>query len=431
MKAEWERAGDEFHFRWTAFGLGMTFNHLEDRRTGLHAEVRVISILPDAAGQVYWDSLNLSSGKERVSFSNHLAKRLKGVEAEAIANIFEEASGIVGKEYRQPDPAICLADMPQPPGQLYLMRKFLPSKVITILFGDGGSMKSLLALAIGMSIQTGREIVPGLRPLQQGPVLYADWETCWEDQRERMEAIRKGHDLGALPPIHYQRMRGTLADGLPELRTQLERMKATLLIVDSIGFACAADLKAPEVALAAMAGLAGLEITTLAIGHEAKEDNSLAKKKASVFGSVFFQNAARSVWHCRRADDDGTGLVPVAMYHKKANRSRLYDPIGLCVEIVNDGEDALKTVCIRPYDISKNDSLKGNVTASYLLRGALSRANGTLKTTTELAAETGLEGNRCGIELGRLRDRGIIVQLGGGQGNGKVASWALRARDQA
>lgn len=430
MKAEWERVGDEFHFRWTAFGLGMSFDHLEDRRSGLHAEVRVVSILPDAAGQVYWDSISLSAGKERISFSNHLAKRLKGVDAEAIASIFEEASGIVGKEYRQPDPAICLADMPRPTAQLYLVKKFLPSKVITIMFGDGGAMKSLLALAIAMSVQIGREIVPGLRPLQQGSVLYADWETCWEDQRERMEAICKGHSIGVLPPIHYQRMRGKLEDAMPELRRQLDRVKATLLVVDSLGFACAADLKAPEVALGAMAGLAGLEITTLAIGHEAKED-SLTKKKASVFGSVFFQNAARSLWHCRRADDDGTGLVPVAMYHRKANRSRLHDPIGLCVEIENDGEDALEMVSIRPYDISKNESLKGSVTASYLLRGALARANGTLKTTAALAAETGLEGDRCGVELGRLRDKGIVVQLGGGPGRGNTSQWALRARDQA
>jgi hypothetical protein len=49
------------------------------------------------------------------------------------------------------------------------------------------------------------------------------------------------------------------------------------------------------------------------------------------FGSVFFHNGARSVWHVKRNDDEGAGseTVELALSHRKSNTGKRLPTLGL------------------------------------------------------------------------------------------------------
>ena len=101
---------------------------------------------------------------------------------------------VIGAE-RMGQPAVLLRDVPKPsPDQTWLVHGLpILREQPMILFGDGGSGKSLLALAVAGELS------------QRGvSALYADWETSCEDHRDRLEQIF-GPDT--MPAVRYVRGR--------------------------------------------------------------------------------------------------------------------------------------------------------------------------------------------------------------------------------
>ena len=108
----------------------------------------------------------------------------------------------------------------------------------TVIFGDGESYKSWLALAIALSTATGRELIPGYKPTMTGPAVYLDFEDNALEIRRRA-----GRLLGNTPiPANFRILgvSGGLHRNLEELRTELAKNPPLVVVVDSVRAANAA-----------------------------------------------------------------------------------------------------------------------------------------------------------------------------------------------
>src|SRR5215212_7042 len=80
----------------------------------------------------------------------------------------------------------------------YLLKDLVLASYVTLLHGDGGVAKSLLALSLCVAISGGSEHWLG-REVENGPVLYLDFELDAEEQVRRVHQLCRGAGL-AEPP---------------------------------------------------------------------------------------------------------------------------------------------------------------------------------------------------------------------------------------
>lgn len=145
-------------------------------------------------------------------------------------------------------PASDLGDTPPPP-QRWLARDLIPAGTVTMLYGDGATGKSLVALQLCVARVTGGDWL-GL-PVGQGPAMFLTAEDDHEELNRRLHAILRGtgtfvSDLGSLDLIPLVGEDAVLAapnprTGLLEatplygaLRARIERLRPSLLVLDTL-----------------------------------------------------------------------------------------------------------------------------------------------------------------------------------------------------
>jgi RecA-family ATPase len=95
------------------------------------------------------------------------------------------------------------------PARSWLVRDLIPDRTVTMLSGDGGVGKSLLAIQLGVAVAAGRNGWIGVSP-DPGPVLYVSAEDDLEEIHRRLEDVVTGHDvaLGDLTDFHIVPLAG-------------------------------------------------------------------------------------------------------------------------------------------------------------------------------------------------------------------------------
>jgi RecA-family ATPase len=94
--------------------------------------------------------------------------------------------------------AVRFSEMEVPGPRRYLLKDIVLAAYVTLLYGDGGVAKSLLALALAVSIAgdskewLGREVV-------SCPVLFMDFELDAEEQARRVHQLCRGQGLDTPP----------------------------------------------------------------------------------------------------------------------------------------------------------------------------------------------------------------------------------------
>lgn len=219
---------------------------------------------------------------------------------------------------------VAYADLSPAMGDEWLVEEFLPLNVPVMLYGDGGSLKTFLALDLAVSVAMG---IPwlGLRTMP-GVVLYLDWEEA-DDRyfRRRLGRLLRGMSLGAAPPsrLFYASMAGR---PLPQveswLRQQVTRLGVSLLIIDSVVPALGTDASKPEAVTDFFRILAPLQCSKVLIGHRAKgEQKEQEQSKTKPYGSVYWENLCRAIYLVR-SRDAGEDVVQVRLSRPKANHMR-------------------------------------------------------------------------------------------------------------
>lgn len=399
------REGDNFSFALPDQGIEVYFSHLREGPDGLHGEITVRSSI---RGEIHWGRFNLSSTPSREG----LVKKLNDTHPSAPwRSLLDRACHAVAEQVRQGEPIMPLEPAAAPTTR-QLVERLLPLGETSVIFGDGGTGKSLLALAVAVAVSSKAPLPGGLRPMQDVSVLYLDWESCREEQAERLEGLLAGLGLSATSEIHYRPMARALADDAAHLRTEVDRLGVGLVIVDSLGPACGAEPESADAAIRTLNALRSFApATRLVIAHVSKAD--IARNGPSrPYGSVYVQNLARSVWEIRRSDDESKDLV-LGLFHRKCNTGRLSAPIGLRFEF---GEDGIRLL---PSDIGEQPDLLAKTSLTFQIQKTLTAGG---RTVDEIAKTLDANPDTVRRTLNRLKEARKVVSLD----NGRGGRWGLK-----
>jgi hypothetical protein len=383
----------------------LELDYIRSDRGDVSAEVSATSTAPAHGGLVHVARVNLLSTRSLAEYSAHVAKRTNGVGTDWPGLVAAAAVETV-RVIRAGTPAVLLADVEPAPDAGYILREpDLPARLPAALFGDGGSAKSLLALAVAASIVTGEPYL-GRRPTTTGPVGYLDWEMDGPEHRDRL--LRLAGE--PLPGVLYVPCSRPLADDVDRLRRIVDRHELVYLIVDSVALACDGPPEAAEVAVRFFGALRELGLGSLLVAHVNRAGDT-----DRPFGSAFWHNGARSTWYAKLEAELG-GAMTVGLFHKKANIGPRSAPLGFRVEWGD-------RITLERTDLRDIPDLATHIPLAYRLADALRTG---ARTVAALAAETGADVETVRRTLNRRKDR--FRSMTGPDG---VTRWGLLAGREA
>jgi len=350
---------------------------------------------------LHQSQFNFSTAGTRRSLAKQLAERYADIDwIDVLETLCRRFLQII----REGEPTISLyPDDTLPPIGHYLY-PFIPQERPSILFGDGGTGKSYLALLMAVCVQSGWSDNPlGFQIDEPHKTLYLDWETESDEIRYRISQLRKGTNTPTCS-IEYRRCDLPLYLDIEQVQSSIVNSKARMVVIDSLAQACGGNLNDAEVANRFFASLRQLRVTSLVVAHTAKGDNGEGKK--TVYGSVFYQNNARNVWELRRRGIEDGGTLTLDLFHRKSNLSRLH-----------------KNWCFKIYfeDGTRIERAEMDETVGKKILSTLQQMGKKL-LTHDLIESVASEQSSVRAALYRLRDKGVI-QSGK---EGKEMAWWLK-----
>lgn len=199
-----------------------------------------------------------------------------------------------------------LVDVPSAPATQLLLEKLHPT-AHTILFGDGGTGKGVIASLWAAQLVDRYSM----------RVLVVDYEqNAAHEWRPRIEAF--GGAI-ALKSVYINQPTDPLWDAAGGLRQAIIDLKIDLVIIDSITYACVGqDVEKSATAALYSRAIAQLKVPVLSLAHTTKTDPN----PQHPFGSVYWSNGARITIAVSAKDYDG----PRQVICKKTNQVAPFKP---------------------------------------------------------------------------------------------------------
>ena len=195
------------------------------------------------------------------------------------------------------------------------------------MFGERGTSKSYTALLLAYLAALGPEdgsILDFHVRLTVPEPLYLDWEGDGDTLAWRMKMLSEGMGF-PVRKIAYRRCSRSLSDDVAQIRAEVLKRNTELIVIDSLGPACGGDLNSPQPAIDFFNALRSIGASSLILAHTAKNQTG----RRSVFGSIFFEALARSIWQISADQDEGDDSISVGLLHRKMNYGHLQRPLGL------------------------------------------------------------------------------------------------------
>jgi len=405
-----------YDLQWEDIAIQASIRQVREDGRGIRAELKVSTRRFGYSELLYRNIVSLLSPNSKGAMAKDLERRfpLKGMEETVPLwpDRLEHMADSVVTAHRKGQPVEDIGDQPIREASAYRVKPFLPEMVPTVLFGEGGSGKSYFALVLGLLVCSGEERL-GLR-VQQGNVLYLDYETCFADLNERSRALQAGLELSKTI-LQYRRCEMPLVREIERIAKLVERYEFELVIIDSVGLSLAGTGNDDEVINEYFTALRGLRVTTLLVDHMSKTSDG-----KTPFGSVYKNNSARSTWRVASKHPIGSDSLDVGLIHAKVNEGSPHNPLAFHFDFTNNEHNRVVRA-----DVSRTeaaDALFEHLSDSERILAVL-KEGGKLHYK-ELAAETGISPKNASVYLGRLREADQVVQLGAGY-------WGLKADEIA
>jgi hypothetical protein len=372
-------------------GVRFTLTAIRDGREGVRGELTVTR----ESRRLSWGAFALASTQAREG----LRRKLEHVEPGLPwGEYLEETAFRLSQAAREGDPIVTLTG-----SATSRTRELLPGLLYegepTLIYADGDTGKSLVALTLAAAVHGGAALPLGLRPASSAPAAYLDWETSQDTLETRLALIAAG--LGIEPPqIFYKRMKRPLVDEAATLAAEFARRRIGFIVIDSMMFAMArVDGAAFHEPITAFYNSLRLfaPAASLVLSHVTNEDARVGRL-ARPFGGAFAFNGPRLIWEAKR-DREITDATAIVFTCRKANNlARLPEPFGLRF-VPGDG-----TITIYPFDL-KDAAPQATVGASLTYRIRLAIARGIRKPDT-IAKELNAKRDTVDRTLRRLRTEG-------------------------
>jgi RecA-family ATPase len=327
--------------------------------------------------------------------------------------LLQRACSLVLKHHRRGEPATRLSKDSQVAALTYAINPLVFKRKITIVYGDGGLGKSTWALFCAMIVSTGGTVA-GISA-GKGCALYLDWEDDADVHTRRLHAIQAGHPELADADVLYQRCTEPLTKMVYQLVRRIVGERITFVVLDSLMASTGGDSSAEGTAKL-FAALRLLDCEVLALGHVPKTQPE-SQERTTVYGSVFNQNFARSVWELKKEQEVGDDTAILGLFQRKSNLSRLHQPIGL--KVTHNETNTL--VRYEPYDLSQAAELAPALPLASRIRNLLE--DGVPRTSKEISEE--LEAKQSSIKAVLSKHKGRKWCM---IGDNKDALWTILHR---
>jgi len=297
-----------------------------------------------------------------------------------------------------------------PTPQKFLCDPLLPELFPFVVYGAGGSAKSLLAVKLAL-IHTltrggywlGYPVVGG------GRSLFVDFELNEDvfNRRTRQVARGLGYTHAEIAGLGYYEVGAQkIEDAFNEVIKLVEEHSFSLVVIDSVGLAIQGDMGMASDVIqwyrSRILPLIELGATPALVDHQARSYSDEEYQSKGSFGSVYKENTVRSILQVQpRASEEGSDLLQVRARHKKASFGPRVKPFDVEIEFSES------TIRFNRVELEKGDlldeqslSLEDRVVWCVMEHGA-----GTISTIAErLDKKTGSVGNACrtAFKEGRL-----------------------------
>ncbi len=392
-----------------------SFNEIEKSQRTLDA---VLSIEMGSTGfrsEPYTERINILSSSAREA----LRRQLDLVYGKDLGwtKLLNTAFNKAEQSYLSIERSKDLVDIPDGTGQLFFLEPFIPDRAMTIMFGDGSSLKSFLSFEMAYCVANGLPFMGFTAP--KVPVLVVDYEDEEINFKRRMRRIAAGHgqDNFEAGQIRYFAANGIpLRDLVDAIKREVTKYGCGFMIVDSIGPACGGRPEDADVGLAYARTIKRIGLTSLHLAHITKEDVRRGDT-THPFGSIFWHNEARRTWFIKREQEEESDDIDVGLFCRKANDG--YRPKPLAAHVHFDG--LYGAVTMEVVDIDDTPSLQKRAThlkvKDFLLDHPGNRANADViseainekRDTVEHAMERySTMFQKTGTEMG-LRGRYVTI----------------------
>jgi hypothetical protein len=299
-------------------------DRLEWTRNELHGE---LSLVAGTLGGRHYDgpvtagSFNFSSTTTRDTRAKYFAKITKTTSGIDWAEIIEEMCRWTVNTHRSGPPSIDLRTAtPPPPDDVRTIHGLgFSLRQPTMLYGDGGSLKSYLALWIAGTLSR-----QGLRPL------LADWEMEAGDHLARLRGLFGDN----MPYVEYLRCELPMSAMVDHLSRTIADKRIDYLIADSVGFACDGPPEQADVALRYGSAVRQLRIGSMHLAHVVKNRE---EADYGPFGSRFWFNLARRVYQVKREDVAGPAQRVSVITRKNNSGDPKAPPLAFAVDFSRGG----------------------------------------------------------------------------------------------
>lgn len=330
-----------YRYSWNeSHNVNITLERVHEVRDYLTAEILVENTDEEPHGHIYQGRINLLASRSRIDVAKACSKRWDSVDWE---DLIDYVCVKTLRLQRIGEPILSVGDKATDKPLEYLINPLIIKNQANLLYGPGGTGKSNLSVFLSLLYQSGvTSPVPQLKAGDSGKVLILDYETSAEEFNHRVVCLREGMNIPSNVKINYRFCHQSLIDDAETLQTVVLQNNIDLVIIDSYGMACGGDAWSQQVARDYFMALRALKCTTLTIDHVAKDNPK------GPYGSVYKQNEARNIWQIAASQELGEDRLRLALYHRKANLSKLQQPIGLEFAFFDDG------VVVSPSDVASD-----------------------------------------------------------------------------
>jgi hypothetical protein len=303
-------------------GVRFALTAIRDGREGVRGELTVTH----GDRRLHWGALPLSSTAARETLRKKLHDRMPG---SPWGEYLDDGCWRLTQAARQGEPMVTLTGRIVSSPTRELVPRLLYEGEPTLVYADGDTGKSLVAIALAVAVASGVALPFGLKPARAVPAAYLDWETSRDTIEERVGLLAAGFGI-ATPPIVYKRMTRPLVEQVERLAREFLRREIGLVVIDSMMFAVGAGDGArfdePIIAFYNALRLFA-PAAVLVLSHVTTAD-ARGSGPMRPYGGAFAFNGPRLVWEMRR-DREITDATAIAFACQKANNlPRRPEPFG-------------------------------------------------------------------------------------------------------